>query len=110
MKWGQKLIIWKYFYLHIYPEGKAEVATNTATPVTRILSFLSSSSYATFLSMYSVLVLAKVRIISNSLIVYILDMIRLSWMVLIKLQNNSSCCGVHSKSEQLIHSLKLIKI
>lgn len=25
MKWGQKLIIWKYFYLHISPEGKVEI-------------------------------------------------------------------------------------
>lgn len=57
-----------------------------------------------------VLLLVKVRVISNSLIVYILDLIRLQWMVLIKLQHNSSCCGVHSKLEQLIHSLKLIKI
>lgn len=66
--------------------------------------------YTSFPSMFSVLVLVKVRIISNSLIVYILDTIRLQWMVLIKLQNNPPCCGVHSKLEQLIHSLKLIKI
>lgn len=28
MKWGQKLIIWKCFHLHISPEGKVEIATN----------------------------------------------------------------------------------
>lgn len=74
------------------------------------IKFSIIPQYTTFLSMYSVLVLMKVRIISNSLTVCILDTIRLQWTVLIKLQNNSSCCGVHSKLEQLIHSLKLIKI
>lgn len=73
MRWSQKLIIWKYFYLHISPEGIVEIATSVSIQVTRILSFLSFPQYTTFLSMYSVLVLVKVRIISNSLTVYILD-------------------------------------
>lgn len=94
---------WKYFYLNISPGGKVEIATSLSTQVTGIPSTPP-------LPGRSALVPVKVRVISGSLIVYISDMIRLQWMVLIKQQNNSSCGGVHSKLEQLIHSLKLIKI
>lgn len=52
IKWGQELITWKYFYLHILLQGKAESIANVSPPLTGILSFLSFC-YHSYLSQHA---------------------------------------------------------
>lgn len=68
---GPEANIWKYFHLQTSLEGEVKIANNTSTQGTGALSTPTMSP------VHSSPVPVKVRAISDPLIAYVFDMIRL---------------------------------